>query len=350
MSGGTTPVSQTTTPNLSPNAQALSDLALPKLQQFAATNIKLPDQTVSPFTAAQTAGQQDVLNANPTQQGVVQGAASANNLLTSGSLLDPNSNPALRATIDASTRPITQALTENELPALRGNAVTTGNFGSSRQGIAEGLATGRASQAIGDTAAKIATTGYGQGLQALQQGVASAPQTAGAQVIPGVSTSGVGDVQQALQQAILSGANSKSTLEQLLPFLQGSALQGLASSIPSGSTTTGTVASPNTALQGAGLGIAGLGALGSLGGSAGLGGLAALFSDRRAKDDIQIVGRLFDGTAIYRFRYKGLVRVEIGVMSDEVAPECITKIGGLDFVDYGKATEKSVQMGEKNGS
>lgn len=278
--GSTTPVSQTTKTDLSPEQRQILDLAMPGLKEFAANPPKLPGFSgVAGFDPLQTQGQDMALAAAPTQSSVVGGAASATNRLTSGELLTPDANPALRDTISASTRPIINDLLERALPAIRGEASTTGNFGSSRQGIAEGLATGRAAQAVGDTAAKVATTGYGQGLDAFGKGVALAPSTAQAQLLPGLTTSGVGDVRQALQQALLGEKTGRFNFEQLLPLLMGKEFAGIAGTLPgAGSTTTGTVASPNPIMQGAGLGIAGLGALGSMGGSAGIAGLAPLLA------------------------------------------------------------------------
>lgn len=278
MGGSTTPVSQTTRVERDPNAERLMNLAYPGLESFVTQPPQLPGFSgVAGFDPLQTQGQEQVLGANSAQQGVVSGAANATNRLTSGELLTPDANPALRATIDASTRPIIDDLLTKALPSIRGEAVTTGNYGGTRQGVAEGLATGRAAQAVGDTAAKVATTGYGQGLDALQRGIALAPSTASAQLIPGLATSGVGDVRQALQQALLGEQTGRFNYEQLLPFLAAKDVAGIAQGIPNiGATTTGTAAAPNPLLQGLGLGISGLGALGSLGGSAGLAGLMTI--------------------------------------------------------------------------
>jgi hypothetical protein len=91
------------------------------------------------------------------------------------------------------------------------------------------------------------------------------------------------------------------------------------------------------------MGIAGLGSS-SVGGSAlsGLGGF--IFSDARVKDDIEPVGEMFDGTNIYRYRYKGdpSNRAHIGVLAQEVEasnPDAVREFGGVKAVDYGKATE-----------
>jgi len=66
-----------------------------------------------------------------------------------------------------------------------------------------------------------------------------------------------------------------------------------------------------------------------------LSGLAAL-CDRRAKDGIERIGALDNGTAVYRFRYKGLPKWHIGVMADEVPHAIVGKVDGFDVIDYGR--------------
>jgi len=50
----------------------------------------------------------------------------------------------------------------------------------------------------------------------------------------------------------------------------------------------------------------------------GMGSMAAA-SDRRLKDDIELIGRLDDGLGVYRYRYKWEDEPRVGVMADEVA-------------------------------
>lgn len=74
---------------------------------------------------------------------------------------------------------------------------------------------------------------------------------------------------------------------------------------------------------------------------------AASFSDRRMKDDIAEVGKLYDGTPVYSFRYKGDPRTQIGLMAQDVekyAPEAVIEINGFKAVDYRLATERSRRL------
>ena len=87
-----------------------------------------------------------------------------------------------------------------------------------------------------------------------------------------------------------------------------------------------------------------------------LGGLTNLgaagikaFSDRRAKQDIDQIGVMFDGTPIYRYRYIHAPQAwHIGVMAQDIeafAPDAVDDLNGALVVDLFKATERAVNHG-----
>jgi hypothetical protein len=84
--------------------------------------------------------------------------------------------------------------------------------------------------------------------------------------------------------------------------------------------------------------------------ASGIGNLAKFLpSDMRLKEDIAPVGRLFDGTPVYRYRYKGAPAYHIGLMAQDVercTPGAVIEIGGYKAVDYRAATEASCALGE----
>ena len=283
--GGTQNVQQTSTTQLTDQQKELIDLAMPGLKNFASNPPQLPGYSrVAGFDPAQTQGQQQVLNSVPAQQEIASGAATATNFLTNPNIVDPNSNPGLQGAINAAVRPIQEQLTTSTLPAIRGEAIANGQYGGSRQGIAEGLAAGKASSAIGDATANIVSEGYKAGLDALARGASIAPQSIGAQSLPGLTTSGVGDVRQNLAQQQLSESASDYNYNQVLPYLVGSDLVSLAGGTPGGSTVS-TATGPgqsflSSALGGLTLGSTigpALGLTGAAGGGIGA-GLAALLS------------------------------------------------------------------------
>jgi Chaperone of endosialidase len=95
-----------------------------------------------------------------------------------------------------------------------------------------------------------------------------------------------------------------------------------------------------------------LGGLGS-GISSGIGSVAGMlgpFSDVRLKDDIAPVGRLYDGTNIWRFTYKDDPHriAHVGVMAQEIErdrPDAVVHdSAGWKHVDYHKATSRAAQL------
>lgn len=83
-----------------------------------------------------------------------------------------------------------------------------------------------------------------------------------------------------------------------------------------------------------------LGGLFNLGGKL---GAAAIMSDKRTKQDIKKVGKTKDGQTVYSWRYKHEGKsgpIHMGLMAQDVekkTPEAVTEMGGIKFVDYGKA-------------
>lgn len=82
-----------------------------------------------------------------------------------------------------------------------------------------------------------------------------------------------------------------------------------------------------------------------LGGGLNLAG--SLFSDERLKEAIEPVGELYDGTNVYRYRYKGDDTPRIGVMAQEVEqnnPDAVSEFGGYRAVNYERATDLSAAL------
>lgn len=341
--GGGPQQTQTTTANLSPEQHELLGLAMPGLKSFAQNGVPMtPFSTVSPFNPTETAGQGAVLGSTGAQSDIVGSAGGASKFLTSGDALDPNTNPGLRGTIDAATRPIYQHLTEDTLPAIRGEAIQSGNYGGSRQGIAEGIAARGASTAAGDVGSKVAFSGYNAGLDAMLKALGLAPGTAASQSLPGQTTSAVGDFQRQLEQQQLTEAGQRFQYPYLEPYEVGSALAGIAGGLPGGSTTTtGQSTQPLSLAQMlTGGGAIGSAVLGSQGISSMLPMLAAL-SDERIKTDVRKVGE-WQELPVYEFRYFGRPTVYQGLMAQDVErrhPEAVLEVVGIKAIDYGKLEE-----------
>ena len=271
----------TTATELTPQQNTLMNAVIPFAAQYHATDTRVPtsQQLVTPFNAQQVGAQTEALTAaGGPVQGLANAGADSQSFLMNKAILDPASNPYLNKTIDAAVRPITQSLTEQELPQLRSGAAGAGQYGSSRQGIAEGEAAGRASQAIGDTSAKVANANYQAGLDAMTKSLGLLPQTQQAQLAPSTIAGSVGDAQQALDQQTQNANLARYMYNVNQPLSKAQNTAALAAGLPGGGTSS--TASGNTGLLQGLVGGASLGNSlfpGVVGTAAG-GGIGALLS------------------------------------------------------------------------
>lgn len=276
------PASTSASTQLTKQQTQLVGMGMPHARRYARRPnkaLKLQGDTVVDTNAQQTQGQDMALQAASGQQQQLADAGTNASRFLLTDVLRPESNPALAGYIDAATRPIQQKLMEETMPGLRSGAAVAGQYGSTRQGIAEGLASGRASTAIGDTSARIASEGYGQGLDAMTKALGLLPSTQAAALAPAVTTSGVGDVRQQMAQRELDAQQYKRIYNAQVPLSKAQNLIGLASGTPGGSTTTTTTGGSSLlqgALGGAGIGNALLPGIGGLAGG-GIGALLSLF-------------------------------------------------------------------------
>ena len=238
---------QTTQQILSPEQRELMQLAMPGIREFAAsTPQRYQSSGIAAFDPLQTQGQESVLASAGTTGDLARSAAGANQFYTGGDIWNPSSNQNLQGAIDASVRPIYDNLTERALPAIRSEATSTGNFGSSRQGIAEGIATREASRAAGDTASKLAQGQYETNVNAQLKAMGLLPTVQQGQTAEGTTISGVGDVRQAREQALLGETIGNFNYDELAPFLQSKEIMSLLAGLPGGSTvSTGSVPQAN---------------------------------------------------------------------------------------------------------
>lgn len=242
-----TDVKSTSSVTLRPEQQALLTAATPYVTKFAKDGITLPTgSSIAPFNTQQTAAQNMVLGRAGTMNSGADQGMNASNFALSGDILNPESNPGLRGTIDAGTRPLFEGLTEQILPGIRGEANTLGNIGSSRQGIAEGLAAKGTQQAAGDVASKIAFSGYQSGLDAQMRALGLLPQTLGAQTAGAEAVGAVGDAQQQMTQKLLDELKAQFLQKQTLPLDIGKELVGLVGAIPTaGAVSNSQVPQPS---------------------------------------------------------------------------------------------------------
>jgi len=255
---------------LSPEQQMLLNLGLGGFTKaIASPPERYQGNTVAGFTAPQISGQEMALAAAQNQGDIAKRATGTQDWYM-GDIWNPGSNPSLQGAIDAAVRPVYQNLTDVTLPAIRGsfNSNPEG-WGSSRQGIAEGIATRGASQAAADAASKIAEDEYRTNIQAQLQALGLTPMLQSAILTPSGVTSAVGDVQQAQQQQQINANVANWNYDQWLPYLMSKEALATVGSIPGGTTVqntqgtaTGSVPPPpnpwqqalGTTMQGAAIG------------------------------------------------------------------------------------------------
>ena len=263
--GGVTETRSTTTQQMSPEQRRLFELVIPKAETFINQDIQqFPGSAIAGFNPLQQAGQQMTVNA---AQGLVPQVGQAQNAsqFLLGPVLFPESNPALAAATEAAIRPLVQQFQQQIIPNIGREAVSAGQFGGTRQGIAEGIAGQELIAQSGDITSRIASEAFQNSLSAMTQTLGLQPALFQSSLLPGAATEAVGSQQRGLEQARLSESANRFMQEQILPFLQAQQVAGLASGIPGGTTTTtGTGTAPG--LQGpsplqmllSGLSIAGL--------------------------------------------------------------------------------------------
>ena len=132
---------------------------------------------------------------------------------------------------------------------------------------------------------------------------------------------GAGTVEQQTQQALNQALYNQFLQQQGYPYQVAQFLGNIAmgTGALSGSTTTTTQPS-------------------------------SFFSDKRLKDDIEPIGKTYDGQEIVRYRYKGEPATRIGLVAQDVEkkhPEAVGLAGGFKTVDYDKATDDAAARAPK---
>ena len=237
--GNTTSTGTTTSVNYSPEEAARRAQVMDEAQRvYNATGGQIsgsnypgsapagfsPETIVSQNLAVQNAAaaQDQVRNIN---QGVNYGLTGA---------MDVENNPYLDKAIAAAVRPIQESYTDagGVMSQIRTGAGQAGQTGSTRQGIAEGIAAGRMAQAQGDTAAKIASDAYNKGQETFQKTLTFAPQAMEAGMTPVNWLSSVGAQKENLGQAQLDYEANQRLWQMNAPWVP---LQNYASLVYGGS-------------------------------------------------------------------------------------------------------------------
>lgn len=270
-----------------------------------------------------------------------QGAAQAVNPSDLGEAqINKYMNPYMQNVL-GSTQAMLNQQNQQAMAGQTGNAIRSGAFGGDRAGIAAANLSQQQNLAAGKIYSDIASQGYNQALQtaAQQQGLGyqaaaanRAAQLAASQNLANIGSGrqaallqgaqaqlGAGQLQQQTEQAGKTALFNQFQQEKSYPFQVAQFLANIAEGTGalSGSTTTSTQP-------------------------------GGFFSDERLKEDIHVIGKTFDGQPIYKYRYKGDAKHQIGLIAQEVEkhhPHAVGLAGGYKTVDYDKATDAAERKG-----
>lgn len=259
--GGGGPTSSTsTTMNYSPEEAArrtqVMDAAL-KVYNQTAPQIAASDYPGAkpvPFSQESIAAQNlAIQNAFGAQQGIDQINQGVNYGMTTA--MDVENNPYLAKAVQGAIRPITESYTDTGgvMSQIRDGGVAAGQFGSSRQGIAEGIAAGRYADAVGDVSSKMYAGAYDKGQDTFARTLLFAPEALKTGMLPVNWLSGVGAQKEDLAQQL---ANYETDAQMWDYNSQWAPLNNLANLIygagsSQGTTTSTQPAAPRNRLGGA---------------------------------------------------------------------------------------------------
>ena len=211
----------TTTQSSGPPAVQLPYLQdlFSRAQTQSQTPLKYLDfDPTADFDPAEVSGQESMLNyARGGARDAVGGAQNAWQFALNDAL-SPDSNPNLRRYGDVLAEDIGQDYSRNVIPAISGEAVAAGQTGSSRHGIAEGLASQDMLRRSAGARTQLYSTAYGQGLDAQSRALALSPQMVSLGAIPAQFEAAVGAQRRDLAQTKLDEQAEKHWFEQLAPW------------------------------------------------------------------------------------------------------------------------------------
>ena len=194
--------------------------------------------------------------------------------------------------------------------ALQQGASSLAGIGQQAYGQGTGLAQGLAG--VGQQAY---TQGVGTGTTLAGLGTQAQQNLLGA----GQAQIGAGTLEQQTQQAGLSALYNQFLQQQGYPFQTAQAVANVAEGTGALSGSTTSTAQP-----------------------------MPFFSDERLKEDIEPIGKTFDGQKIVKFRYKNEPGTRIGLIAQDVEkhhPDAVGLAGGYRTVDYDKATDAAAKRG-----
>jgi hypothetical protein len=136
-------------------------------------------------------------------QGTADNIAGAVNYGLTGAM-DVNNNPHLAGAIDAAIRPMVRNFSDpgGALSQIRSSSIANGQFGGTRQGIAEGIAASRLATDIGDVSARMSSDAYNKGQDTFARTLGLAPSAMQAGLMPANMLSAIGAQNEGFSQML----------------------------------------------------------------------------------------------------------------------------------------------------
>lgn len=328
--------------------------------------------------------------------GIAQGYNAPNYQAGVAGYMNPFVNQAMGATAAQ-----IENMNAQQRQQLLGNQISSGAFGGDRAGIAQANLANQQNLAAGQTLSQMASQGYQNAAQNYLAGLGAQAGIAGQQGAlygqQGALANQYGQLGGAAQQALINAGQAQQAGAANLANIAGQQMgaAGQYGALGTNAQTAALQGVPLAASLGAQYGNLGAGAqtAGLAGAQAQLGagtlgqqtqqagqtalynqflqqqaypfqtaqflaniaeGTGALsgstttqtsptsfFSDRRLKHDVERIGETDDGLPIYKFKYNGDDKTNIGFMADEVEkvhPEAVGESHGFKTVDYDRAT------------
>jgi hypothetical protein len=154
---------------------------------------------------------------------------------------NPSSDPTVQAAIDAMAKDATQSMTDpgGVLANIRSAGIQNGNLGSSRQGIAEGLAAARLQDTIAKNSAAMRMDARDKNLSAANAVLTQMPQIEAQKLMPSQLLSTVGQQNRSQDQAQITDALTRWAYNTFEPDRRLQNVYGLLNATPLGGYNTG---------------------------------------------------------------------------------------------------------------
>ncbi|MCP5012286.1 MAG: hypothetical protein GY942_20095 [Aestuariibacter sp.] len=179
---------------------------------------------------------------------------------------DLANNPYVQDLAQRTNQRIGEDFNNNVMPGINAGAIGAGQMGSSRHGIVQGLAAGKAAQAMGDSTSRLYSDAYQAGLNQQAKGMAFTPQTANLGFLPADTMGSAGQFLRGETDMALQDDISRYNWDQGKDWTNLSRFLGAVGNAPWSSSQTASAQGQDNRLGTIGsLGMAGLGLGSSMG-------------------------------------------------------------------------------------